>query len=131
MNNNSILIAEDNRVMADVVRFNLVRAGFDVVVAGDGRAALEVAKKQQFDLVITDYQMPRMSGEVLCAELRKLANYQDIPFILCSAKGFELDVEALRSKYGIERVLLKPFSPREVVAVVEERLKGAAVVNGL
>ncbi|HBN78986.1 MAG TPA: hypothetical protein DD473_24875 [Planctomycetaceae bacterium] len=131
MNKNSILIAEDNRVMADVVRFNLVRAGFEVVVAGDGFAALEIAKSRQFDLVITDSQMPRMKGEEFCAELRKLANYQDVPVIMCSAKGFELNAERLRTQYGIERVLLKPFSPREVLAVVEERLNGTAVVNGL
>lgn len=128
---NSILIAEDNRVMADVVRFNLVRAGYEVVVADDGLAALEIAKTRTFDLVITDSQMPRMKGEEFCAELRKLPSYQDVPLIMCSAKGFELSAERLKEQYGIERVLLKPFSPREVLAVVGERLNGTAVVNGL
>lgn len=60
------LVVEDNRVMADVVRFNLSRAGMDVEVAFNGRAALDAFNAAEFDLVITDYQMPEMSGEELC-----------------------------------------------------------------
>jgi len=58
-----ILIAEDNLVMAHVLQFNLERAGFDVHTAGDGALALEAALGDSFDIVITDYQMPRMKIE--------------------------------------------------------------------
>ncbi len=127
MDKTAILIAEDNRVMADVVRFNLQRAGFDVTVALDGAAALEQAQSKQFDLVITDYQMPRMGGPELIAALRDLEEYAETPIFLCSAKGYELNEEDLREKWGIQRVLLKPFSPTEVVACVEQQLRTAQI----
>lgn len=118
----SILIAEDNRVMADVVRFNLTRAGYRVTIAHNGKAALESATSQKFDFVITDYQMPEMSGEDLCRELRNLDAYQSTPIVMCSAKGFELDKHTMRAKYGIERFLHKPFSPKELVQMISELL---------
>ncbi|MCG6155839.1 response regulator [Rubinisphaera margarita] len=123
MDKTAILIAEDNRVMADVVRFNLQRAGFEVTVALDGAAALEQARSRQFDLVITDYQMPRMGGPELIAALRGMEEYADIPIFLCSAKGYELNEAELREQWGIQRLLLKPFSPTEIVACVEQQLR--------
>jgi CheY-like chemotaxis protein len=60
-----ILIAEDNRILSDVMRFNLQKAGFEVTVAENGTIAVEHLQLQAFDLLITDYQMPGLDGEQL------------------------------------------------------------------
>lgn len=122
MSQPAILIAEDNRVMADVVRFNLERAGFRVTLGRDGVEALEHATRQVFDLVLTDSQMPRMDGQTLCQSLRERPEYANTPIIMCSAKGYELDPQQLKTQYGIDQILLKPFSPKQVVDVITERL---------
>ena len=120
-----VLIAEDNRVMADVIRFNLQRAGYDVYVAPDGRDAARAAAEQSYDFVMTDYQMPGMTGEEFCRSLRSLPGYADVPILMCSAKGYELDTMRLKEELGITRVLFKPFSPKEIVAIIQEALEGA------
>lgn len=110
-----ILIAEDNVAMAQVLRFNLERAGYSVHVASNGRQALEVAALETFDLVITDFQMPRMNGDEFCRELRQLPAYRDTPVMMCTAKGLELDATQLHQELGVINLIHKPFSPRQVV----------------
>ena len=88
-----LLVAEDNCVIADVLRFNLEHAGFDVTLAADGRQATDQLQKQRFDAIITDYQMPHVSGEELCRNVRQDSQHSDVPVFLCSAKGFELDTD--------------------------------------
>ena len=92
----SILIAEDNRVMADVLRFNLARSGFSVTVASNGLVAVELLQAGAFDLVISDYQMPGMNGEELCRWMRSDPRYRTGPVLMCSAKGYELDASRLQ-----------------------------------
>ncbi len=113
-----ILVAEDNPALAQVIRFNLERAGFAVQVAGNGEDAAELIASQTFDLVITDLQMPRMDGEQLCRHIRAIAGLEDLPIVVCSAKGLEIDMARLMVGYGLEQVLLKPFSPAELVNIV-------------
>ena len=67
----SILIAEDDRVMSDVIRFNLERAGHQTTVARSGTEAWQMLQTQPFDLLITDYQMPGMTGEDVCRAIRR------------------------------------------------------------
>jgi DNA-binding response OmpR family regulator len=122
----SILLAEDNRAIADVLRFNLQRAGFGVSVARDGAEAAALLQQDHFDLLITDYQMPRMSGEELCRQARR-EHDGDLLIFLCSAKGFELDINHLMKELDIRRVFFKPFSPREIVQDAREALGGCAV----
>jgi CheY-like chemotaxis protein len=117
-----ILLAEDNSVMADVLRFNLERSGHTTVVASDGESALALAREQRFDLVITDYQMAGICGEQLCRLLRADPCYADIPLILCTAKGSELPGEVLRDELRLAALVVKPFSPRAVVRMVNELL---------
>ena len=114
-----ILIAEDNLVMAHVLQFNLERAGFDVHAAGDGALALEAALDGSFDVIITDYQMPRMNGEELVRQLRTHPEYTDTPIVLCSAKGYEINTEQLKRDLGIAEVVYKPFSPAQIVELIQ------------
>lgn len=122
---NRVLIAEDNRAMADVIRFNLTRAGFDVTVARNGREGWDEVQSGAYDLVISDYQMPEMNGEEFCREMRNDSRFKDLPVILLSAKGLELDPEALKNELGIFDVVFKPFSPRELIQIIQRRLEQA------
>lgn len=110
--------------MAAVLRMNLERAGFHVTVATDGAHALQLADKlPHFDLVLTDEQMPELSGTGFCRALRKLNSYRVTPVVLLTAKALEFDMDWLRSELGITKVLPKPFSPTRVVDVLREQLE--------
>ncbi len=121
-----VLVAEDIPGLARVVQFNLKQAGFEATVARNGLEAWQLAQAQQFDIVLTDQQMPELKGTELCARLRGLPNYADVPIILLSAKGLEMDAEELKDTLGIVAVLPKPFSPVALVEVVESTLAPSA-----
>lgn len=121
-----ILVAEDNAALASVVRFNLERAGFRVTVANDGLEAWENLQHESYDLLLTDQQMPEMTGCELCQNLRSVPDFAKLPVILLTAKGMELELPRLREELKITATFLKPFSPKEIVKAVEDCL--AAVV---
>jgi two-component system, chemotaxis family, chemotaxis protein CheY len=120
-----ILVAEDNAALASVVRFNLQRAGFQVSVACNGRVAWEAVQDEAFDLIVTDQQMPEMTGREFCERMRTLDHYRDTPVIMLTAKGMELELPRLKAELGIAATFLKPFSPREIVKAVEDLLEAA------
>jgi two-component system, chemotaxis family, chemotaxis protein CheY len=122
--NYSILVAEDNAALATVVRFNLERAGFKVTVAPNGRRAWEAAQAGHFDLVVTDFQMPEMTGQDLATCLRGCDQYRETPIIMLTAKGLEFELTDIREELGITATFSKPFSPKEVVKAVEDHLSG-------
>lgn len=116
------LIVDDNIALARVTQFALDRAGFETQIALNGQMGLELAQESQFDIVVTDQQMPIMSGIELCRALRELPNYFDCPLILLTAKGLELELPKLREEIGINGVFCKPFSPAAVVSEVKKLL---------
>jgi PAS domain S-box-containing protein len=112
----SILLADDNSDMRDYVG-RLLSAQYNVQVVGDGQAALEAARLQRPDLVLSDVMMPRLDGFSLLRALRADENLRDIPVILLSARaGEEASVEGLNA--GADDYLVKPFSARELLARV-------------
>jgi len=117
-----ILVCEDNSALSGVVCFNLVRAGFQVTCVSNGRLALDALEKERFDLVLSDQQMPMMTGIQLCQSLRQLPAYRRTPFILLTAKCMELDFQKLQQTLEISAALPKPFSPNELVNCIEEAL---------
>jgi CheY-like chemotaxis protein len=117
-----ILVCEDNVALSGVICFNLVRAGFDVTSVANGRLALEALEKATFDLVLSDQQMPMMTGIQLCENLRQLPAHRATPFILLTAKCMEIDFVRLQQKLGVSAALPKPFSPSELVNCIEEAL---------
>jgi CheY-like chemotaxis protein len=117
-----ILVAEDNWVMANILRFNLERTGFEVRVASSGTEAAELLRQNRFDMLLSDYQMPGMSGEELCRHVRQDQRHAQIPVVLISAKGYELDTERLTTELSLAKVLFKPFSPKEVISLVQSVL---------
>lgn len=117
-----VLVVEDDPVVADLVRFNLERAGIEVATACNGQHALELLDQQAFDLVVTDYQMPRMNGAELCRKLRGESRWCETPVVLLTAKALELDLAELREQLGVREVFSKPFSPRALTHTVQECL---------
>ena len=120
-----VLVVEDNRAMAKVLAFNLQRAGFDADVALNPRIAFELLSGKKYDFITTDCQMPEMSGEEFVRCLRADERYADMPVLMCSAKGYEFDVEGLLKELNIIKFLFKPFSPREIVDIVRATLEPA------
>jgi two-component system, chemotaxis family, chemotaxis protein CheY len=117
-----ILVCEDNVALSGVICFNLVRAGFEVTSVGNGRLALDALEKGAFDLVLSDQQMPMMTGIQLCENTRQLPAHRHTPFILLTAKCMEIDFGQLQEKLRISAALPKPFSPSELINCIEEAL---------
>ncbi len=120
-----LLIADDNAALAAILRFNLERAGYEVQIAKNGEVAADIASREDIDLIVSDEQMPRMSGLELCQFIRGSSRNANVPFILLTAKAFELDSEELARKYQIETVIEKPFSPSSIIDFVNGVLASA------
>ena len=120
-----ILAVDDEAHILHVVSLKLRNAGFDVLTAQDGQEALETTLAERPDLIITDYQMPRMSGVEFCKALRQHDDAPDVPIILLTARGFDVEDDDMAAA-GIADVLEKPFSPREVLSRVEGLLAAGA-----
>ena len=114
------LIAEDNAALLRVLEFTLSRAGFEVTQAANGALAWQLAQEEHFDIVLTDQQMPMMTGIELCSELRSHERYLDTPIILLTAKGLEIELPRLCAELGIAATFPKPFSPSQVLKKVQE-----------
>lgn len=116
-----IIVADDEAHILHIVSMKLRNAGFEVITAMDGEEALELCRSEKPDMLITDYQMPYMSGLELCLELRKDDATRDIPALMLTARGFDIESEEMQAA-GISTVLAKPFSPREVLQTVKEMI---------
>ena len=125
-----IMVVDDNPAVASVIRFNLERLGYEVYVARDGEEAWRQLERRQYDAVITDQQMPRMSGAELCQKLRASPTYGSVPIILLTAKAMEFDVQQLESECKLAAVFVKPFSPGEMVRTLENLLPRRAGDEG-
>ena len=121
----TILVADDESHILHVVSLKLRNAGFRVVTARDGQEAFEMALQEHPDLLITDYHMPQLSGLELCQRLKQDAATSNIPAIMLTARGYHLEPHDTEQS-GILRMLSKPFSPRHLLATVNEVLSNAA-----
>lgn len=121
-----ILVADDEAHILHVVSLKLKNAGYEVLTAVDGEEALELCRSERPDLVITDYQMPFLTGLEFCNKLRESDETKGIPAIMLTARGFDLDPDEMTTA-GIMSVLAKPFSPREMLEKVKELLPDDAV----
>ena len=117
-----ILLCDDEVHIVRAAEFKLTRAGYKVRCAADGQAAWETINGDRPDLLITDLQMPRLGGLELIERLRQQPETHDLPVIVLTAKGFELKPQELAEKWGVLAVVGKPFSPRELLRLVESAL---------
>jgi two-component system, OmpR family, alkaline phosphatase synthesis response regulator PhoP len=109
-----ILVVDDERQIAEICRDYLERAGFKVVIAGDGGEALALARSTPPDLVVLDLGLPKMDGLDVTRTLRRHSN---VPIIMLTARVEESD-KLIGLELGADDYLTKPFSPRELVARV-------------
>ncbi len=116
-----ILVVDDEAHIVQVLSLKLGNAGYDVMTARDGEEALDIACREQPALIVTDFQMPYMTGLELCKALAENEATASIPVIIITARGYALDRED-RALGNIREVLSKPFSPRAVVQKVDELL---------
>src|SRR5215213_3875966 len=115
MGNKRLLLVEDDRALADLVRFHFDRAGYDVTRTGDGEEALILAEEVRPDLIILDWMIEGISGIEVCRRLRRRPATANLPIIMLTARGEESDrVRGLDT--GADDYLTKPFSPKELVA---------------
>ncbi len=113
-----ILIAEDERDIRDLIAFTLRFAGYEVVTAANGEEAVELAPKENPDLILMDVRMPRMTGYDACRILKANPEMKDLPIVFLSAKGQESEIQT-GLEAGAEEYLLKPFAPDQLT----ERVK--------
>jgi DNA-binding response OmpR family regulator len=108
-----ILIAEDERDIRDLVAFTLRFAGHEVVTASNGEEAVQLAPKENPDLILMDVRMPRMTGYDACRVMKSNPELKDIPIVFLSAKGQESEIQT-GLEAGAEEYLLKPFAPDQL-----------------
>ena len=114
-----ILVVDDEPAVTDLLAYNLRRAGYEVVTAGDGRKALQCAQEARPDLILLDLMIPEIDGLEVCRELRKTG---DVPIIMVTARGEEVD-RVVGLELGADDYVAKPFSVRELMARVKSVLR--------
>ena len=112
-----ILVAEDERDIRELVVFTLNFSGFNVAAVNDGIEAIEKAQQDEFDLILLDVRMPRMSGYEACRRLKEIEKTKDVPVVFLSAKGQEAEVQQ-GIEVGAEAYILKPFAPDQLTRQV-------------
>lgn len=117
----TLLIVDDSTSMRQMVAFALTGGGYTVVEAEDGIVALEKAKAQRFDAVITDVNMPRMDGIELIRQLRALPNYKFTPLLMLTTES-GADKKNEGRAAGATGWLVKPFDPEQLLATVRKVL---------
>ena len=122
----NILIAEDDRDIRELLDLYLSGEGFNVLMAENGRDALDILKRQEISVVLVDIMMPVMNGFELIKELRTFSN---IPVIVLSARDLETD-RVLGLNIGADAYLTKPFNPLEVVAYVKAAIRRFEQLGG-
>jgi two-component system phosphate regulon response regulator PhoB len=125
MSKGSILVVDDEPHITHVLALKFKNAGYDVRTASDGEEAYELACAAPPDIIITDLQMPYMSGLALCLKLKATRVTAQVPAIMLTARGHALEENDLL-KTNIRLVLSKPFGPRQVLETVQEILRGEA-----
>lgn len=114
-----ILVVDDEENIREVIREYAEFEGHEVDEAGDGMKAIEMAKEKDYDIIIMDVMLPRLDGYSACKEIRKL---KQTPMLMLSARGEEYD-KLHGFDVGIDDYVVKPFSPKEVMARVNAIVK--------
>lgn len=114
-----ILVVDDEKLLVKGIKFNLENDGYEVAVAYDGEEAVELAKSGDFDLIILDIMMPKMTGLEACMQIREFSN---VPIIMLTAKGEDMD-KLIGFEQGTDDYLTKPFNILELKARIHALLR--------
>lgn len=125
MNKGKILVVDDEDAIRELIAFNLEQQNFDVIEALDGVEAINKVKAERPDLILLDVMLPRMDGLEVCQKLRYSKEFANIPIIMLTARGEEVD-RVLGLEIGADDYVTKPFSPRELIARVKAMFRRLA-----
>ena len=114
-----ILVVDDEKLLVKGIKFNLENDGYEVAAAYDGEEAVELAKTGDFDLIILDIMMPKLTGLEACMQIREFSN---VPIIMLTAKGEEMD-KLIGFEQGTDDYLTKPFNILELKARIRALLR--------
>jgi len=117
-----VLVVEDEEDILNLLEYNLTNAGLKVLKARDGLTALNTVKEERPDLILLDLMLPGLDGIEVCKILKSDESTRDIPVLMVTAKGEEVD-RVVGLEIGAEDYIVKPFSPRELVLRVKSVLK--------
>jgi DNA-binding response OmpR family regulator len=120
-----VLVVDDEVTLVETIRYNLKREGYEVVTALDGQQALDVARREQPDLVVLDLMLPKLGGFEVCRALRRESS---VPILMLTARDEEVD-RVVGLELGADDYLTKPFSMRELVARVKAMLRRVQMVR--
>ena len=121
----TILVADDEEDLRELVTYRLTRSGYRVIGAGDGQEAFDLAAERTPDLMVLDVMMPKLDGYELTRRVRADASLRSIPVILLTARSQDSDVDR-GFEVGADDYLRKPFNPDELVDRVRAVLGGAS-----
>ena len=119
-----ILVVDDEKPISDIIKFNMVKEGYEVLTAFNGREALEVFEVEHPDILILDLMLPELDGLEVARTIRKTSN---VPIIMLSAKDSEFD-KVIGLELGADDYVTKPFSNRELQARVKALLRRTELV---
>lgn len=122
MSRAKVLIVEDEKDIAELMQFHLMREGYQPKIASSGRLALETAEQMKPDLVVLDIMLPDLDGLEVCRKLKRDPSLQQVPILMVSARGEESDI-VVGLELGAEDYITKPFSPRIFMARVKAVLR--------
>jgi two-component system, OmpR family, response regulator VicR len=114
-----ILVVDDEKPIADILKFNLQKEGYEVICAYDGYEAIQMVEKYLPDLILLDIMLPQKDGMEVCREIRKK---YEMPIIMLTAKDSEID-KVLGLELGADDYVTKPFSTRELLARVKANMR--------
>ncbi len=118
----NVLVVDDEKHMQELLKYHLLKNGYEVRVSGNGLEALAEVKQSKPDLIISDVMMPKMDGYEFCKKLREDDGTKTIPFIFLTAKG-QLPDKIQGLKIGADDYIVKPFNPEELMQMVKARSK--------
>ena len=130
MAKNTIMVVDDEPDIRQLVKFNLEKEGFDVVSVADGESALEEVRNHYPDLIILDVMLPGIDGIEVCFKLKSDPAFKAIPIVMLSAKSDESD-QLVGLKIGADDYLVKPFSPKVLVAKISAIIRRSETVTSV
>ncbi len=116
-----VLVVDDEKLIVKGLRFSLEQEGMEVTCAYDGEEALQYAKETEYDIILLDLMLPKLSGLEVCQQIREFSN---VPIIMLTAKGEDMD-KILGLEYGADDYMTKPFNILEVKARIKAILRRA------
>ena len=118
-----VLVVDDEKLIVKGIRFSLEQEGMEVDCAYDGQEAFDLASQNQYDIILLDVMLPKMTGFEVCQQIREFSN---VPIIMLTAKGDDMD-KILGLDYGADDYITKPFNILEVKARIKAIIRRSEV----